>query len=175
MRKPIIKREKSEFESKLLDLARVTRVTAGGKQMSFRATVIVGNKKGKVGVGVAKSVDTTQAIEKATRDAKKNLIVVPIVDETIPYEVYAKYSAAKIIMKPQKKGRGLIAGGVVRVICELAGIKNVSAKMLGTTGNKINNSRAVIEALKKIKINTRFPEKKSETAEKTEIKIAAEK
>ena len=142
--------EKEEFESKLLDLARVTRVTAGGKHFRFRALVIVGNKKGKVGVGVAKGQDVAQAIQKATKIAKKNIIEVPIINDTILHEVSAKYGAAKVLLKPQRKGRGLIAGGTPRVICELAGIENISAKVLGTTTNKINNARATIKALKEL-------------------------
>jgi len=143
--------QKEEFESKLLDLRRVVRVTAGGRRFRFRATVVTGNKKGKVGVGVAKGLDVAQAIEKATRLAKKNLITVPIVNDTIPHEVFAKFGPAKVLLKPQRKGRGLVAGGTVRVICTLAGIKNISSKILGRTGNKLNNARATIEALKKLK------------------------
>jgi len=145
-------KEKEEFESKLLDLARVTRVAAGGRHFSFRAVVVVGNKDGKVGIGVAKALDGSQAVEKAIRLAKKNLIQIPIVNDTIPYEVSAKFGAAKVLLKPQKKGRGLVAGGTVRVICNLGGIKNISAKVLGRTGNKLNNAQATIKALKKLKL-----------------------
>jgi small subunit ribosomal protein S5 len=145
------KEGKEEFESKLLDLARVVHVRAGGKQLRFRAVIVMGNKNGKVGVGVASGLDVAQAIEKATFQAKKNLIEVPIVNETIPHEVYGKYSAAKVLLRPQKRGRGLVAGGVVRIICHLAGIKNISSKLLGRTGNKINNARATIKALKSLK------------------------
>jgi small subunit ribosomal protein S5 len=145
------KEGKEEFESKLLDLARVVHVRAGGKQLRFRAVIVMGNKAGKVGVGVASGLDVAQAIEKATFQAKKNLIEVPIVNETIPHEVYGKYSAAKVLLRPQKRGRGLVAGGVVRIICHLAGIKNISSKLLGRTGNKINNARATIKALKNLK------------------------
>lgn len=144
-------RKKDEFDSKLLDLARVTRVTAGGKRLSFRAVVIVGNKKGKVGVGVAKGLDVAQAVEKSTRTAKKNMIDVPMKNETIPHEVFAKFGAAQVVLKPQRKGRGLVAGGVVRVICAMAGIKNISSKVLGRTTNKLNNAQATIKALKKLK------------------------
>jgi small subunit ribosomal protein S5 len=145
-------RIKDEFDSKLLDLARVTRVTAGGKRLRFRAVVVVGNKKGKIGVGVSKGLDVAQAVEKATRLAKKNLIEVPIVEDTIPHESYAKFGAARVLLKPQRKGRGLVAGGVVRVICTLAGIKNISSKILGRTGNKLNNAQAAIIALRKLKV-----------------------
>ncbi|MDD2732210.1 MAG: 30S ribosomal protein S5 [Candidatus Pacebacteria bacterium] len=143
--------KKSEFDSKLLDLARVARMTAGGRRFRFRATVIIGNKKGKVGLGVAKGKDVSQAVEKATRAAHKSLINVFIKDETIPHQTEARFGAANIVLKPQRKGRGLVAGGTVRVICTLAGIKNISSKVLGRTGNKINNAKATIEALKKIK------------------------
>ena len=143
--------KKDEFDSKLLDLARVTRVTAGGKRLSFRATMIVGNKKGKIGIGVAKGADVAQAVEKATRKAKKNLINVPIKDETIAHEVFAKFGTAQVILKPQRKGRGLVAGGVVRAICSLVGIKNISSKILGRTKNKLNNAQATIIALQKLK------------------------
>ena len=139
---------KDEFDSKLLDLARVTKVTGGGKRMRFRAVVIVGNKKGKVGVGVAKGLDVAQAVEKSTRLAKKNLIEVQMVDGTILHEVSAKYGAAKVLLRPQRAGRGLVAGGTVRVICNLAGIRNISSKTLGRTGNKLNNAVAVLKALK---------------------------
>ena len=143
--------QEKEFESKLLDLARVTRVTAGGRRFRFRAVVIIGNKLGKVGVGIAKGTDVAQAVEKATRFAKKNLIIVPMVEGTIPHEVFAKFGPARVLLKPQRKGRGLVAGGTVRVICNLAGIKNISSKILGRTTNKLNNARATIEAMKKLK------------------------
>ena len=142
---------KDEFESKLLDLARVTRVTAGGKRLSFRAVVVVGNKKDKIGVGVAKGKDVAIAIEKATRLAKKNLIKVPIFEETIPHEVEAKYTSARVLLRPQAKGRGLVAGGAVRTICNLIGIKNISSKLLSKSRNKLNIAMATIKALKKLK------------------------
>jgi len=143
--------KKDDFDSKLLDLARVTRVTAGGRRLRFRAGVVVGDKKGKVGFGLSKGSDVAQAIEKATRIAKKNIITVPIVEGTISYPVEAKFGAAKIMLKPQFLGRGLVAGGTVRVICSLVGIKNISSKKIGRTSNKINNAKATIEALKKLK------------------------
>lgn len=149
--RPPREQKKDEFESKLLDLARVVRMTAGGRRFRFRAVMVIGDKKGKVGVGVDKGLDVAQAIEKATRLAKKNLITVPIIEDTIPHEVYVKFGSAKILLKPQRKGRGLVAGGTVRVICTLAGIKNISSKILGRTRNKLNNARATIEALKQLK------------------------
>jgi small subunit ribosomal protein S5 len=149
--KRIFEKKQEEFESKLLDLARVTRVTAGGRRFRFRAGVVIGDKKGRVGFGVAKGKDVAQAVEKATRVAKKNLITVPTTEETILHPVEAKFGAARVILKPQRKGRGLVAGGTVRVICTLAGIKNISSKIVGKTGNKINNAKATILALSKLK------------------------
>jgi len=159
-------REASEFDSKLLDLARVTRVTKGGKQLRFRAVIIMGDKIKRVGLGVAKGLDVQQAVEKATRLAKKNMMEVPIVDETIPHEVYAKFGAAKVLLRPQRKGRGLVAGGTVRIVCALGGIKNISSKILGRTGNKLNNAMATILALKKIKVKV-LPIKHAVTPTKT--------
>ncbi|MEK7061849.1 MAG: 30S ribosomal protein S5 [Patescibacteria group bacterium] len=140
------------FESKLLDLARVVRVTGGGKRLRFRAVVIAGDKKGKIGIGVDKGKDVSQAIEKATNKAKKSLVSVVIVEGTISHQVEAKVGPARILLKPQKKGRGLVAGGSVRFICELAGIKNISSKILSGSKNKLNNARATMEALKKLKV-----------------------
>lgn len=139
-----------EFEQKMLDIARVTRVMAGGKRMRFRACVAIGNKKGRVAIGLAKGADVTAAVTKAVNNAKKQFIDVPIVNETIPHEIYDKMGAARILLKPAKKGRGIIAGGVVRIILELSGVKNITGKILGT-GNKVNNAKCAIEALKKLK------------------------
>lgn len=146
------KREKSEFDQKVLDIRRVTRVVAGGKRFRFRATVVLGDHKSRVGVGVDKGADTSESIEKAARAAKKNLIVVPIKNGTIPYEVSGKFSSARVILKPASEGRGIVAGGPVRSVVNMAGITNISSKILGTTTNKLNNARATIEALKKLKI-----------------------
>jgi len=135
-----------EFDQKILDLARVTRVMAGGKRMRFRACVVIGNKKGKVAVGVDKGIDVAIAVNKAVNQAKKNMIEVSMVNDTIPHEVYHKLGASKILFRPSRKGRGVIAGGVVRVILEMAGVKNITAKILGTN-NKLNNAKCVISAL----------------------------
>ena len=142
---------KKEVDAKLLDLARVTRVAAGGRRFRFRAVVIWGDKHGKVGVGVAKGSDVAQAIEKATRQAKKSAIIVPIVNKTIPHDVEAKFGASRILLRPQVGGRGLVAGGPVRTICEFAGIQNISGKFISKTHNKLNNAKVAIEALKKLK------------------------
>ncbi len=146
-------KEKPEFEQKLLDVARTARMVAGGRRFSFRVVVVIGNKKGKVGVGVAKGADVTIAVEKASKQAKKYLMEVLITEEkTIPHLVEAKYGAARVMLKPTTKGRGVIAGGTIRVICNLAGIENITAKILGRTNNKLNNARATILALQKLRI-----------------------
>jgi small subunit ribosomal protein S5 len=140
-----------KFETVVLELRRVCHVRAGGKKLRFRAVVVCGNKKGKVGLGKDSATDAAFAIEKATKKAMKNLIEIPIVDGTIPHEVFAKYQASKVLLKPQKKGRGLVAGGPIRVICRLAGIKDICAKILGKSKNKLTNAIATLEALKKLK------------------------
>lgn len=144
--------EKSEekFESQLLDLTRVVRVTGGGKRLRFRAVMVIGDKNGSVGIGIAKGKDVSQAIEKATKVAKKKIIAVPILEGTISHQTEAKFGPAKVLLKPQRKGRGLVAGGVVRIICNLVGIKNISSKLLSKSRNKYNIAQATIEALKKL-------------------------
>lgn len=139
-----------EFEQRVIDIARVTRVMAGGKRMRFRACVAIGNKKGRVAVGLSKGADVTIAVTKAVNKAKKNFIEVAIVNDTIPHQVYQKLGASKILFKPARRGRGIIAGGAVRVILELCGIKNITSKILGTD-NKVNNVRCTLEALKSLK------------------------
>ena len=149
-RRPLKKKE-DDFDSKLLDLARVVRMTAGGRRLRFRAVVIVGDRKGKVALGTAKGADVAQAVEKATRLAKKDIINVPIVEGTIPHEVEAKFGGSRVLLRPQKGGRGLVAGGPVRIVCEFAGIHNISGKFLSKTHNKLNNALVTIEALKKLR------------------------
>ena len=141
---------KSEYEQKVLDIARVTRVTKGGKRFSFRATIVIGDGKSKVGVGLGKGKDVVQSIQKAFNKAKKNLIVVPIVNGTIPYQTEAKYNSAVVLLKPAIGG--VKAGGPVRVVAKLAGIKALTGKLTERTNNKINIAMATIEALKKLKI-----------------------
>lgn len=140
---------KSEYEQKVLDIARVTRVTKGGKRFSFRATVVIGDGKGKVGMGIGKGVDVSQSIQKGFNKAKRNLIVVPLVNGSIPYEVKAKYNSAIVLIKPAKGG--VKAGGPVRVIAQLAGIKSLTGKLIGRTNNKINIAIATLDALKMIR------------------------
>lgn len=144
--------QKSEFDQKLIDLSRVARVVAGGRRFSFRAAVVLGDRKGRVGFGLGKGADTSLAIEKATRDAKKNMISVPLnKDNSIPHWVYAKYSSGSVIIKPAKSGKGLVAGGSARTVLSFAGVTNASLKTLSHTKNKINIAKATIEALKNLK------------------------
>ncbi len=140
----------SEFEERLVELNRVSRTVKGGKRMRFRALVVVGNKNGKVGMGMGKANDVQQAIKKAGQAAKKRLITVPITNETIPHEVTVKFGSAHIFMKPAAAGTSIIAGGPIRAVIELAGIKNILSKMIGSS-NKTNNVRAVLHALSLMK------------------------
>jgi small subunit ribosomal protein S5 len=145
-KRPRTRREKPEYDQKLLDLARVTRVVKGGRRFRFRATLVIGNRHGKVGVGVGKGGDVTDAIKKAYDDAKKNLITVNVGKNTIPYDISVKLGSAKVMLKPAPAGRGIVAGGAVRAVLIFAGIKDVVSKSLGTS-NKINVARAAIKAL----------------------------
>lgn len=148
---------RDEFEQRILEIARVTRVMAGGKRMNFRACVAIGDRKNGVAVALGKGADVSMAVNKAVNRAKKNIVKVPVVNDTIPHLVQKKLGAAIIVFKPAKKGKGVMAGGVVRAILELAGIKNVSSKILGTN-SKINNARCTIAALASL----RQPNKKDD-------------
>lgn len=150
-----IEKKKDDFDSKMIGLNRVERMTGGGRRLRFQAVMVVGDRKGKVGVGMAKGSDVSMAIEKATKYAKKNVITVPIVNKSISHQVEAKYGSCVILLRPQKEGVGLVAGGVVRVICSLAGIGDVSAKIMSRSGSKINNARATLLALSKLHATTR--------------------
>jgi len=144
-------RDEKEFESKTVELARVTRVTKGGKRMRFRSVILLGDKKGRVGYGVAKGADVAISINKSTRKAKKNLMAIPLVNDTLPHIVEAKFGAAKVLIKPAPRGTGIKAGGALRLVLELAGVPNAVGKLMGSK-NKINNIKAAFEALKKLRI-----------------------
>ncbi|MBI2003451.1 MAG: 30S ribosomal protein S5 [Parcubacteria group bacterium] len=141
-----------EYDQKVLDIARVTRVTKGGKRFTFRAAIIIGNRQGMVGFGMGKGLDVAQSVDKASKQAKKNLIKVVLKEGTIPHWVEAKVGAAVVLLKPSSRGSGVRAGGPMRVIAKLAGIEDVSGKIISKTNNKINIAKATIEALKKLKI-----------------------
>ncbi len=144
-------RVRSEFDQKMIDIRRVARVVAGGRRFSFSVTLVIGNRKGKVGVGLGKAGDTQLAIEKAARDARRKLFEVPMnKHQHIPHDVQAKLGASTVMIMPAP-GRGLVAGSSVRTVLELAGIKDVTAKILSRSKNHLNNARATVAALKKLK------------------------
>ncbi len=142
--------EPREFDQKVVEIKRVTRVTGGGKRMRFRALVVIGDHKGKIGIGLRKGMDVTEAVNKAVNAAKKSMIVVPIINDTIPHQVNIKYKSSKLLMLPARVGTGAIAGGAVRSVLDLAGVKNVISKMIGSN-NKTNNVRAAFEAFKQMR------------------------
>lgn len=152
--------EQADYEEKNLEVARVTRVTKGGKRMRFRVLSVIGNRKGRVGFGIGKGVDVAGATAKAVAQARKSLMTVPIVHDTIPHRVDAKFAAARILIKPAPQGSGIKAGGAVRQVLELSGIPNASSKILGSA-NKINNVKATFQALKQLKM----PPKKEKVVE----------
>ena len=144
-------RTRPEFDQKIISIRRVTRVMAGGRRFSFSVAMVVGDKKGKVGVGIGKAGDTQLAIDKAVRDAKKHMIVVPMnKDSHIPHDVHTKYASSEVMIMPAP-GRGLVAGSSVRIVLEMAGVKDVTAKIFSRSKNKLNNARAAVEALKLLK------------------------
>ena len=141
---------KRDFEQKVVEIKRVTRVVAGGKRMRFRALVVIGDKKGKVGMGLRKGVDVAESVNKAVNAAKKNMLNVPLTNGTIPHQIKLKYKSSRIIVLPARPGTGIIAGGALRSVLDLAGVKNILSKMIGSS-NKVNNVKAVFEAFKKMK------------------------
>nr|YP_009162677.1 30S ribosomal protein S5 [Pseudo-nitzschia multiseries]AKT26078.1 30S ribosomal protein S5 [Pseudo-nitzschia multiseries]UBA15568.1 ribosomal protein S5 [Pseudo-nitzschia multiseries] len=145
-----VTRRQPKFAERLIKISRVSKVTKGGKKLSFRAVVVIGDEKGKVGVGVAKADDVVNAFKKAKADGHKNLIELPITKSlSIPHNVVGNYGACKVIMRPSIEGSGVIAGGAVRIVLEVAGVKNVIAKQLGSN-NLLNNARASICALQNL-------------------------
>ena len=145
------KKEDTGYKEKVLDLRRVTRVVAGGKRMRFRVTIILGDEKGRVGVGIGKGADVAMSVAKAKNNAMKNIISLQLKGRTIPHQVEAKFSAARVVIKPAIVGHGLKAGGAVRAVLLLAGVKDATAKCLGRTPNKLTNAMATMEALKQLK------------------------
>lgn len=152
-------RERSEFDQKVVEVKRVTRVTGGGKRMRFRALVVIGDHKGKVGMGLKKGNDFSESVNKAVAAAKKNMITLPLVDDTIPHEMKIKYKSSSLMLRPARPGTGVIAGGAIRQVFDLAGVKNVVSKMLGSN-NKVNNIKAVFEAFRKMKSKQALAQKR---------------
>lgn len=144
-------RARPEFDQKIISIRRVTRVAAGGRRFNFSVALVAGNRKGQVGVGTGKAGDTSLAIDKALKNAKKNMITVRTTSSmSIPHEVAAKYSSAKVEILPAK-GRGIAAGSSVRDVIDLAGLKDITAKLRSGTKNKLNNARAAVKALSTLK------------------------
>jgi len=145
-------RVKPEFDQKILNIRRVTRVVAGGRRFSFSVALVAGDKKGAVGLGLGKAGDTALAINKALRNAKKNMIRLNLTKTmSIPHELSAKFSSSNIILRPNK-GRGLVAGSVIRDIVKLSGMKDITGKILSNSKNKLNNAKAVMSALSQISV-----------------------
>lgn len=142
-------RQPKEFEEKVVQIRRISKKTKGGNTIRFSALVVVGNKKGKVGLGVAKAADVRSAIQKSIEYAKRRMIEVPMKGTTLPYSVKEKFSSAVVMLKPAPPGSGIIAGGTMRVVLELAGVRDAVGKILGSK-NKISNVYATFEALQKI-------------------------
>jgi small subunit ribosomal protein S5 len=150
-----------KFVERLIKISRVSKVTKGGKKLSFRAVVVVGDEKGKVGVGVAKAADVVNAFKKAKTDGRKNLIELPLTKAlSIPHNVIGTFGACKVIMRPSIEGSGVIAGGAVRIVLEVAGVKNVIAKQLGSN-NLLNNARASIDALQNLTTKSEINKKRN--------------
>lgn len=168
-REPRLPKEEKQYDERVVAIDRVARVVKGGRRFRFRALVVIGDKKGKVGAGTAKGADVTAAVAKATEVAKKNVVKVHIEDGTLPHDQTAKVAGAKILLKPAAPGTGLIAGGVVRVVLEVAGVQNVLSKSLGSS-NKINLAYATIDALKAIQ-----PKKSWHTTKQEAVKAPKKK
>lgn len=150
-RRPQQQQVRSEFDQKMIDIRRVTRVAAGGRRFNFSVAIVIGNRKGSVGVGLGKAGDTALAIDKAVRDARKNLVVVPLTkSKSIAHEVSAKYCSSSVVMMPSA-GKGLVAGGPVRDVLDFAGVTDINAKIMSGSKNRLNNARVAIKALKKLK------------------------
>jgi small subunit ribosomal protein S5 len=139
-----------EFENEIIDIRRVSKVTKGGRNLKFRVTIVIGDRKGHVGVGVGSTTEIPRAIQQAIRDAKKNLIDVPLDGGTIPHEIIGKFKAGRVLLKPAHPGTGIIAGVTVGAICRLAGIRDILTKSIGTT-NPLTLSRAAIDGLSRMR------------------------
>lgn len=144
-------KQPSEFEEKVLQIRRVSRKTKGGNRISFTALVIVGDRKGRVGVGLGKGLDVQSAVGKGSRLAKRDMVTVPMRGDTIPHMIHQKYGAARVMLKPAPQGSGVIAGGSIRAVVEAAGVRNIVGKILGNN-NKMTNVMATLSALRAIEV-----------------------
>lgn len=161
------KREPKEYDERVIEIARVSRVVKGGRRIRFRALVVIGNHNGKIGMGIAKATEVSEAVRKATTSAKKHIMVIPIINGTIPYEVNMKFGGARILLKPATQGTSIVAGGSIRSVAELVGISDLLSKSLGSS-NKINCVTATIKALSSF--NPLIVEKVRKAAERSKPK-----
>jgi small subunit ribosomal protein S5 len=143
---PFERREPKEYDERVIEINRVSRVAKGGRRIRFRALVVVGNHNGKIGMGIAKATEVSEAVKKATTLAKKHVFVVPLINGTIPHEITVKFGGAKILLKPATEGTSIVAGGSIRSVAELVGITDLLSKSLGSS-NKVNSVSATIKAL----------------------------
>lgn len=171
-RRPEVAPEEKQFDERIVHIDRVARVVKGGRRFRSRALVVVGDRKNRVGVGSAKGADVTAAVTKATEVAKKHFITVPTYKGTIPHEAEAKVSGARILIKPAAPGTGLIAGGTVRVVLEVAGVNNALSKSLGSS-NKTNVAYATIAALESIVVSKHWITRQKDQDKKTTVPAAA--
>lgn len=165
-------RQPSEFDERVVEISRVSRVVKGGRRIRFRILVVIGDRKGKIGYGMAKATEISVGVKKAVTQAKKHMVQIPVVNDTIPYPINFELGSAKIFLGPASQGTSIVAGGVVRTVAELAGVKNLLSKVIGTS-NKVNNVKAMFGALTSFEadkvaiIRKRYPE----TPAKVEIEI----
>jgi small subunit ribosomal protein S5 len=181
-------KEVKEFDETVIQIDRVTRVVKGGRRLRFRATVCIGNRNGKVGIGLGKSNEVKEAIQKGIAKAKKNMVNIPLDNGTVPHDVKVKFKSSKILLMPAAEGTGVIAGGAVRKVLELAGVKNILSKSIGSD-NRVNNAKATVEGLRLMRVTPKMemadrknktvvtedkkeakPKAKKETAEKAPAK-----
>jgi small subunit ribosomal protein S5 len=158
-----------EFDQKVVEVTRVTRVTSGGKRMRFRALVVVGDRKGRIGMGLRKGADVADSVNKAVATAKKHMITLPLAGETVPHEIKIKFKSARLLIKPARTGSGIIAGGAVRGCMELAGVKNVVTKSHGSS-NKVNVIKAVFAAFDSMKSHAELKARLKKPEVKSEVK-----
>ncbi|MFA5157782.1 MAG: 30S ribosomal protein S5 [Patescibacteria group bacterium] len=161
-------RQPSEFDERVVEISRVSRVVKGGRRIRFRILVVIGDRKGKIGYGIAKATEIAVGVKKAVSQAKKHMIAVPVINDTIPYPINYELGSAKIFLGPASQGTSIVAGGVVRTVAELAGVKNMLSKVIGTS-NKINNVKAMFGAF------SSFEQEKIEIIKKRYASVAPEK
>ncbi len=161
-----------EYENEIIDIRRVSKVTKGGRNLKFRVTIVIGDRNGRVGVGVGSTTEIPRAIQQAIRDAKKNMIDIPLNGGTIPHEVIGKFKAGRVLLKPAYPGTGIIAGVTVGALCRLAGIRDILTKSIGTT-NPLTLSRAAINGMTRLRSREEVETLRKGEPVKAEVKDAA--